>query len=353
MKHIGVFQIWGLGDLVMTTPVIAEIRREMPETKISLFVRGKVQTGLMATSSLLDNIAIVPRNESVLKQAAFFVDLRSKNIDVAYIGTRTSPFLALLLRYVSGIKTIVGDAQSLRFAYTHAGAIDPRTHRVNRMLYNLSLWTGQPASEPVFPIPIASAARQEAERIMASVGLTRGMFLTIHPGSSGNLGKEKRLPYSLVADLAERIRRNNREFRVAVILGPDDMDLQNSYEALGASVILLKSLPLDVTKQMLEYSTCFVGSDSALGHIAAAFGTPTITIAGPTNPNETRPYGMRSRVLTLDKPLPCQPCWGTALQGHCPFDARCMREVSPQALYDVVSQHLATPATTKSTHEVS
>ncbi|NLH81900.1 MAG: glycosyltransferase family 9 protein, partial [Phyllobacteriaceae bacterium] len=80
---------------------------------------------------------------------------------------------------------------------------------------------------------------------------------------------------------------------------------------------------------------------SAPGHLAAAFGVPTVTAVGPSDPDETRPWGPLSRVVRSREDLACRPCWFTPLHGNCPHQGRCMTEITSDqivdALLDVVS----------------
>ncbi|MDH7637268.1 glycosyltransferase family 9 protein [Sphingomonas oryzagri] len=338
---ICVFQNWGLGDLVMTVPVVAEMRRLYPQAEITLIVRGGPQRALMEGAPVVDRILSMPKNGERAKLLGFFRGLRKYRFDCAYIGTRITPLSALLLRVVAGVRTIVGDSDKLRWLYAHAGRVDPAQHRVDRMLETLSLWTGQPAAAPSFPLPLSDKAKADGVALLADLGVTPGGFLAIHPGSSKNLAGEKRIPVDMAKALIARVRAEVPGAKVVVMFGPDDLDLVPAFEPFDETVVAVKNVPLDVTKAVLAEAACFVGSDSALGHIAAAFGVPTVTLAGPTIPTETRPYGAQASVLTRGERLPCQPCWGTALHGKCPYDAQCMRDIPGDSLSGLVIPALA------------
>jgi len=326
--HLALFQIWGLGDLVMTTPVIAEIRRLHPEAMLTLVVRGKAQADLMEGSPLVDRIVIIPDPRNRLALFRFFVGLRRERIDVAYIGTRITPLLALLVRIVSGVSTVIGDADRMTWPFSHHRGIATDEHRVDRMLATLALWTGEAPAAPSFPLPIDPAADERADRLLAAHGLEAGRYLAIHPGASaGDEGRVKRIPVDIVAQLLEALGAIDPEARAAIILGPDDADLQAKMAALGGNTRIVTGTSLPVTASVLSKARGFIGSDSSLGHIAAASGIPTITLAGPTSVGETRPFGAKARIVKRSVALDCQPCWGTPNYGRCPFALRCMREL--------------------------
>lgn len=94
--HFGIFQNWGLGDLIMTTPVIAEFRRLYPDARLTLVVRGAAQASLLRDSPLIDRILVMPPRSDRKNLLRFFLKLRRENLDVAFVGSRISPLLPLL-----------------------------------------------------------------------------------------------------------------------------------------------------------------------------------------------------------------------------------------------------------------
>jgi ADP-heptose:LPS heptosyltransferase len=48
---------------------------------------------------------------------------------------------------------------------------------------------------------------------------------------------------------------------------------------------------------VIELAQLFIGNDSGLGHIAAAVGTPTLTLFGPGDPARYHPWGPGARWL--------------------------------------------------------
>ena len=91
----------------------------------------------------------------------------------------------------------------------------------------------------------------------------------------------------------------------------------------------MRTSPIDLSgKTSLEELTgvlrtfsVFVTNDSGPMHIAAALGTPTVAVFGPTDERETGPIGQASRIIR--KEVHCSPC----LFKECPTDHRCMHEV--------------------------
>lgn len=338
-KTIGIFQNWGLGDLVMTTPVMTELRRLHPNARIVLMVRGKAQGALMQGSTAVDEVLQVPPNADRRGLFSFFWSLRYYHFDAVYVATRITPLVPLLLRLVSGVGTIIGDSTRFRFLYTYHNTLDPRQHRVNRMLETLAMWTGELVGKPDFALPVADEMRRSAETRLAAVGLTGRRYFAFHPGSSRALGIEKRIPVDLVKGVIQALRKSEPDLGFVVMFGPDDVDLLPDFEPFPADVVPMVGSNLDETKFILSLAVGFFGSDSALGHIASSYGVPTVTAVGPTNPDETRPWGPHSKVVASLEPLACRPCWFTPLQGNCPYGRRCMTGISVTQIMNEISLH--------------
>jgi ADP-heptose:LPS heptosyltransferase len=339
--RIVVFQIWGLGDLLMTVPVITEIRRRYPSAELAVVVRGKAQGDLLRGSSLDLEILTMPPRSARRDLLAFFITIRRRRFDVAYVATRTSVLLAAVVRVFCGIETVIGDGSRRTPFYTHRGSIDSSSHRVMRMLDTLAVWTGGSPGPVTFALPVSPSGEREAGRVLSEARLKPGAFVAVHPGSGRTKGYlEKRLPPALVRGMLGKIRRDFPDLGIAVVIGPDDTDIIDGLEPLPEGVSLVSDVSLEGMKALLKKCVLFVGSDSALGHISAAFAVPTVTVTGPTDPAESRPLGPQSAVVTRSTPLPCQPCWHTRLQGRCPYNAQCMRDISIAEAYRVIRGYL-------------
>ncbi|WP_197499918.1 glycosyltransferase family 9 protein [Mycobacterium adipatum] len=327
---MAIIQTWGLGDLVMTTPVIAEYRRLYPDSRLTIIVQGRAQAALLDGSPMVDQIIEMPPRENWPAYLRFFFALRRQRIDVAFLGTRIDPsWLLWSLKVLAGIPILIGDGEKSPHLYSIRGRIDPSIHRVDRMLETFALWSGQTPTVASFPLPRAKGL-QEARSRLAEAGLGPGRFVVIHPGSSVTAGTDKRIPVDVARRIAQSVLERRPDLSVAFIFGPDEVDYIPSFADLDNRQVILHGLSLSVTVALISEGTGFIGSDSGLGHVAAAFGIPTITVVGPTIASETAPYGDKAKVVRRNEPLACQPCWGTPLYGHCPYEVRCMNEL-PEA----------------------
>src|SRR5262249_31729672 len=73
-----------------------------------------------------------------------------------------------------------------------------------------------------------------------------------------------------------------------LVVGPAD---EAPGAALGSlpDVVVARSLPPRVLGSVLRQAGCFVGNDSGVSHLAAAFGAPVLALFGPTDPTGRAP----------------------------------------------------------------
>jgi lipopolysaccharide heptosyltransferase II len=106
-------------------------------------------------------------------------------------------------------------------------------------------------------------------------------------------------------------------------------------ESIGRTALinLVGKTSLIELTAVLKRSTAAVGPDSGPGHLAAAVGTPYVTLFGPTSPQRTAPYGCEHLVVHAE--LDCMPCY----QKKCPERGQqCMLNISADAVMEKLTR---------------
>jgi len=78
-----------------------------------------------------------------------------------------------------------------------------------------------------------------------------------------------------------------------------------------------------------------IGPDTGLMHIAAAVGTPVVSLWGATSPERTGPHGFEE--LVIQGRAECVPCY----RRHCPVDRICMRSIDMEEIAERVGMALS------------
>jgi len=112
-----------------------------------------------------------------------------------------------------------------------------------------------------------------------------------------------------VGNFAELARRLSAGAAVYLLGGKDDAAACKAIadRVDGACTNLAGKTSLVETGSVLQEMDLLISNDSGPVHMAAALGTPTLALFGPTDPARTGPYGEGHRVVRDSHD--CQPCF--------------------------------------------
>ena len=153
--------------------------------------------------------------------------------------------------------------------------------------------TGVDRPQPhLLRLAVAPLAQQAADALLArhAVG---GDFACIVPFATGTLnGRSKAWPDfpAFAARLATRLP-------VIVVPGPTEAALAR--EAYPAA-LTLEGADLGVYAGLLKRARLVVSNDTGPGHLAAAVGTPLLSVLGPTDAVRYRPWGDHVTIVQAD-----------------------------------------------------
>lgn len=269
-----VITLSNVGDLVLTTPVFEALHAHCPERVIDV-VGDARSCELLAHAPWLGELFVRDKRAALPAQLRLLLRLRRRRYAVV-VDLRT-PFLPWLLRAHRRLLKPRRDVPGLHAAEEHFAAVAP------------VLPAGTPMPAPrVYP---GERARERARARLAALPGPR--LLALAPGANWP-GKTWPAPrYRALLDQAAA------HFDAAVVLG--GAADREAAGALGGAALPVLDLTgeTDLTEAaaVLEQAQAFVGNDSGLGHLAAAAGTPTVTVFGPGRPERYRPWGERARLV--------------------------------------------------------
>jgi len=305
MKKILVFQTWGIGDMIMMTPMLSALRRLQPRTEITLIVSSRSALQVVQGSPLCENVLVAcPGKMGALELIRMFYGFRAERFDAAIVGTRISPRISKLLRVLSRIDIIAGDClPPRRWGYTHWCPVEPTVHRVTSNLKILSTVFPQ-AQTGSLHFQLDPGSCMEADRLWSQTGLDQHAVLGIHAGSSPP--RDKRLPAEKFRIVIQDFLGRFPDAHVLLFFGPEDADVLPRFSGIDERVILVSDQPLRTVARLISKLRALLAGDTGLGHIAAAFGVPVVTLAGPTEVSSTKPWSNENTILR-NGDLPCMP----------------------------------------------
>jgi ADP-heptose:LPS heptosyltransferase len=93
---------------------------------------------------------------------------------------------------------------------------------------------------------------------------------------------------------------------------------------------LVDQLTLEESIVLISMANLFVGIDSGMLHVAAAVGTPSVGLWGPTSPQFR--FSEKNRQFHVTSSAECQGCHHRVPREHwikgCPHDIKCMKQIS-------------------------
>ncbi len=206
-------------------------------------------------------------------------------------------------------------------------------HQVFQHL-RLAAAAGATVAAPDTSWEVSKRDRDAGREALKTAGFEGGAYVALHLASFAHAAKrwDLRRFAEVVDTLATELSLR------AILLGTASEKTMN-WEAASlvrkARVTDLSGLSsLPEVLGVLAEATLFVGNDSGISHLAAATGTPTVVVFGPTDPDGTRPWdgprgdGRLPRVAVVRRPPLCAPCRFRV----CPIDHVCMSGVTPDAV---------------------
>ncbi len=328
-----------LGDAVMTTPAMERLRASFPNAHIALLATP-LTAGLFQGSPLVNEIIEYRRREQGVK--AFFDavrQIRSGRFEAALLFQNA--FEAALIAWLGGIKLRIGFAEQGRSALLthklHRGADHRNRHQTNDYLDIVAECervclgdTFKPAIENPLPSLVATTAqRQAAKEKLQDFEITdQRPLVALNTGATNS--RAKCWPTDRFAELAGRL---NKELNAQIVLigGQAERDYaDNVFRQIGKrhTVNLAGKTSMPELIGLLAECDLLVSNDTGPAHVAAALGTPTLTIFGPTNEFETSPTGLHSQLVRADS-IECARC----MHRDCPIDHRCMTWLTTDAVF--------------------
>ncbi|MFT8807643.1 glycosyltransferase family 9 protein [Gluconobacter sp.] len=143
--------------------------------------------------------------------------------------------------------------------------------------------------------PMPRVWTSEAQRERAAVLLPQGRWLALGPTANWD---GKIWPPERFVELAQALRAEN--LRPVLFYGPGEGEralAKPVLKALPEALDLGGNRSLGEVAALLERCALFVGNDSGLMHLAAAAGTPTLGLFGPSRASEYAPAGRLARFV--------------------------------------------------------
>jgi lipopolysaccharide heptosyltransferase II len=337
--HILVEVMHGLGDTVCSLALLKGIRYLFPNAKLTVLCKMNAGRDIIKSSHILvDEIIVIDIYKSIINTLKTIDYLRKQKFDLGISAAITPVKKSQLFMKLCGVKQHIG------FQASGTNKFDYDIHFVEANVRTLGLevsdelrpqlyvdidsdksichyFDGLDQSRPIIGLCIGNA----------DPSLTNRWLRTgrVFPRAWG---------ITRMHNLLELLVKDGNQ--IVLIGGPQEIPLLEElteFLKLPQVINLVGKCSIKESIAAIKRCTCSIGIDTGMQHIAGALSVPTISIFGPTNPENHGAFSTCSYFVEHD--MDCKYCYGTDNYIHCKH-RRCLTEITPQQVMDTVYQVL-------------
>jgi heptosyltransferase II len=326
-----------VGDLVLATPALRAIRERFPRAYITGLLKAHTAE-VLSGANWLDDLTFWPAGGSRPRRRQGFLglaaELRERRLDVALLFTNS--FRSALLARLAGVQRRIGyDREGRGLLLTDKllpHKFDGRYVPAPMVRYYNAIARYLGCRDVPERPELRTTPEQEqvAAAAIEAAGLGADQpLVVINPGAS--YGPAKCWTPERFAEVGDRLARECRA-AVFVACAPNEVEVARrvvSRMTEKATVLDNPVMRLGPLKALIRRASLLIGNDTGPRHFANAFGTPVVTIFGPTDPEWTRTDAPNERSLMV--PVDCGPC----MRRICPLDRRCMTRISADKVFEI------------------
>jgi lipopolysaccharide heptosyltransferase I len=325
-----IVRLGALGDVVHTIPAAAALRAAHPDARIDWLVEGKHRAILELVPAIDEIIAIDTRTLGGWIEAVRRLRARAYDIALDFQGLMKSAVFAR----ASGAPRVAGFSiwhlreKGARPFYSETDDGEEDVHVVAK---NLHLLRVLGIETTAITFPLAHRPSPAADAVRQTIG---DRYALINPGAAW---PNKRWSSSRFGEVAAFLR-DVRGLPSIVLWGPGEQAL--AQEVVDCSSGAARVAPATEIADLVALSrgaALMVSGDTGPLHIAAAVGTPSIGIYGPTNPHRNGPWDPRDVMVSRFEVCACH------YQRQCRVADWCLDRLGVAEVTAAIQQRMAEP----------
>jgi heptosyltransferase I len=332
-----IVRLSALGDIVHALPVLAAIKKAMPDAQVDWLVEENYASILSIASGLRRRIIVRASRSFDTPDAISFGGLLGYKHAASYLwnqGYDVALDLQGLIKSamwarISFATRIVGfDAPNLRepqAAFLYSETVTPSGQQGNgptgqqHVIHkNLSILAALQVKSSAVDMPLEPVAGAETTAAIEAAGGRRG-YIVLNPGAAW---PNKRWPPERFGALAAALR-DRTGMRSLITWGPSERDLADTIVAASSSAAsAAPATSVSDLGVLMRDAALVVSGDTGPLHIAAAMGTPLVGLYGPTWPERNGPWDAKDVVISRANVCVCHH------KRQCQRGAPCINEIS-------------------------
>ena len=321
-----------LGDIMRALCLICHLKSQWPQSRISWLVEAR-WAELIRLHRQIDKIIIFRREWRVSSLWQLYKELSQQHFDITLDLQRI--FKSGLFSLLSGAKRRIGvhrnNAKELNWLFNNE-YIPYFDENLSKLSHYLKFTEQLGLPEPT-ALDFGFDRFDDNKMLPPAVVEIQDSFIAVVMGSSwetkdwyfeGYCRLVQHILSFLKLDVV--LLGDNSQSPAARRLSKN-MDPHKVIDLTGNSLVEMTAV--------LKAAAAGVGPDSGPGHLAAAVGTPYVTLFGPTPPGRHAPYGCDHLVVQTEKD--CVPCYNKRCSDR---SRECMYDIKPEMVMEKLSKAL-------------
>ncbi len=329
VKRILVIKPSAIGDVLLSTPVIENLRHSFPDAQINFLTQSYCKEILIDNPFLSRVLTFdIAKGDSSFCLIKNIHDQKYDLIIDLFGNPRTA-----IITLNSEARYKVGFTFSWRrIAYNIK--VKARSSEVHNIEFNLDALRALNL-EIITNTPrfyLNTIHYEFAEKFFNENGLNNTQVIGINPSGTW----ETKVWY--LEKFTELAKRLGSKYKILIFWGyGNEKDAAEKIQKeIGSNAVVIPELNLKYMGALLKKCKAFVTNDTGPMHIAWTLGVNVAAIFGPTNSHLQGPLSENSIVIKNDS-LSCLGCNLTKIK-DCPYEHKCMKDLSVDEVYNKLTK---------------
>lgn len=301
-----IVQLWGIGETVLTLPVVDALRKEFPKAEIVVLATSRNKDVFFKNKDLSKVVSIKLNPLSIIN----FIFKNIKKYDLV-IDLEEYLNISSIISFFVGKKTIGYSHNSRAKLYTLKVKYNDKQHAVQTFLDLIREFSIAYNIDRLPKLNFSKNDKSIVDKFLKKNGIRSKEFVVCVAPGAAESAKARMWPYERYAELCDEIiTKYNAKIVFVGNLNEYEIisKIQNNMDNKGRTVNAAGKMTLNQLFCLIGSSELFIGNDSGPMHIAAAQEVKTLGLFGPNLPIRFGPYGKGN--IGLYKGYNCEfsPC---------------------------------------------
>lgn len=344
MKRVLIANIFGIGDVLNSTPLILNLKKEYKGITIDYLCNGRTK-GILKNNPDIDKIFVYEKDdfiklwqknvyEFVKVVYSLFLGIRSRKYDAVFDLTLSRKFGLFFI--LAGIQERIGLNYKKRGMFLTKRVDFSGFNHAHVIEYYLELLKkiGMNDLDKNMQLIPDNAGSERISAYLKKKGNQDKRLVLLNPGGGASWGKQayrRRWSTENFARTADIISENSINVAIIGDIFEKDICKDVSDKMKTKPVFVENNLSLCDYIALLNKCSLLLCNDGGPLHIATALDIKAVFIFGPVDEKIYGPYpaSNKRRVITA-RDVNCRPCYKKFRLPECEYGMRCLNEITPK-----------------------